>query len=42
MRFNATVVFNGLSSKVDTLIDKTASLKFESKEFVVANGFYKD
>ncbi len=42
MRFNATVVLNGLSPKADTLIHTTASLNFVSKEFVVANGFYKD
>ena len=42
MRFNATVVLNGLSAKADTLIDTTASLNFLSKQFVVANGFYKD
>ena len=42
MRFNATAVPNGLSPKGHTLIDTAASLKFLSKEFVVANGFYKD
>ena len=42
MRFNATVVLNGLSNKADTLIDTAASLKFVSKEFAMANGFYKD
>jgi hypothetical protein len=41
-RFNATIVLNGLSAKADTLIDTRASLNFVSKEFVVANGFYKD
>jgi hypothetical protein len=42
MRFNATVILNGLSAKANTLIDTSASLNFVSKEFVVANGFYKD
>ena len=42
MRFNATVFLNGLSAKADTLIDTKASLNFVSKEFVMANGFYKD
>ena len=42
MRFNATVVLNGLSAKADTRIDTAASLNFVRKEFVVANGFYKD
>jgi len=42
MRFNATVFLNGLSAKADTLIDTSASLKFLSKNFVMANGFYKD
>ena len=42
MRFNAIVVFNRLSAKAYTLIDKAASLNFLSKEFVVADGFYKD
>ena len=41
MRFNATVVFYGLSTKADTLIDTTFSLNFVSKEFVMATGFYK-
>ena len=41
MRFNAPVVLNGLSTKADTLIGKTTSLNFASKEFVLANGFYK-
>jgi hypothetical protein len=39
MRFNATFVLNGLSSKADTRIDTTTSLNFVSKQFVVANGF---
>jgi hypothetical protein len=34
--------FYGLSTKVDTLTSTTASLNFVSKEFVMANGFYKD
>ena len=42
MRFNARVVFNGLPAKSDTLIDTAALLNFVSKEFVMANGFYKD
>ena len=31
MRFNATVVLNGLSAKADTLIDTAPSLNFVSK-----------
>ncbi len=31
-----------MSLKSDTLIDTAASLNFVSKEFVMANGFYKD
>jgi len=42
VRFNATVIFNGLSAKADTLFDTAASLNFVNKEFVMANGFYKD
>ena len=42
MRFNATVVLNGLSIKADTRIDTAASLNFVSKKFVMANVFYKD
>jgi hypothetical protein len=42
MRFNATIILNGLSTKEDTLIDTTTSLNFVSKEFVITNGFYKD
>ena len=42
MRLTASVSYNGLSSKADTLIDTTASLNFVSKDFVVTNGFYKD
>jgi hypothetical protein len=34
-------VFNGLSAKADALIDTAASYNFVSKEFVMANGFYK-
>jgi hypothetical protein len=41
MRFNATVSLNGLSSKADALIYRTTSLNFLSKEFVMANSFYK-
>ena len=33
MRFNAKISLNGLSAKVDTLIDTTSSLDFASKEF---------
>jgi hypothetical protein len=42
MRFNATIVLNGLSAMADTLIDTSASLNFVSKKFVMADGFYKD
>ena len=42
MRFTASVSYNGISSKSDTLIDTSASLDFVSKDFVVTNGFYKD
>ncbi len=42
MRFSATLSYKELSSKTDTLIDTVASLEFFSKEFVMANGFYKD
>ncbi len=42
MRFTATVTYKKLSSKAYNLIDTTASLNFVSKEFVLANGFYKD
>ena len=42
MRFNATVVLNGLSAKADTLIDTTTSLNFVNQEFAMANVFYKD
>jgi hypothetical protein len=41
MRFTASVSYDGLSSKADTLIDTSASLNFVSKDFVVTNGFYK-
>ncbi len=43
-RFLASVFYNELSSKADTLIDTTALLKhnFVSKEFLMANVFYKD
>jgi hypothetical protein len=42
MRFNATVVFNGLLTKADTRIDTAASFNFVSKEFIMANDFYTD
>jgi hypothetical protein len=42
MRFPASVSYDGLSSKANTLIDTTASLNFVSKDCVVTNGFYKD
>jgi hypothetical protein len=42
MRFTTSVFFYGLSPKANTLIDTSASLNFVSKEFVMANGFYKD
>ncbi len=42
MRFTATISYKELSSKADTLIDTAASLNFVNKEFVFANGFYKD
>jgi len=42
MRFIASVPYNGLSSKADTLIGTAASLNFARKGFVVTNGFYKD
>jgi hypothetical protein len=42
MRFNASLSYNGLSSKAYTLIDTAVSLNNVSKDFVVTNGFYKD
>ena len=42
MRFAATISLNGLSTNGDTLIDAATSLNFFSKEFGMANGFYKD
>jgi hypothetical protein len=49
MRINAIVSLIGLSAKVGTLIDTTASLNFVSNAngllwlwFVMANGFHKD
>ncbi len=42
MRFKATVSYKELSLKADTLIDTSASLNFVSKDFVMANGFYKE
>jgi hypothetical protein len=41
MRFTVSVSLNGLSTKIDNLIGTAASLNFVSKEFVMANGFYK-
>jgi len=41
-RFTALISLNGLTTKADALIDTTTSLNFVSKEFVMANGFYKD
>ncbi len=42
MRFIASVSYNELSSKAGTRIDTATSLNFVSKEFVTANGFFKD
>ncbi len=42
MRSTASFSYKELSSKADTLIDTVASLKFVSKEFGMAYGFYKD
>ncbi len=42
MRFNASVSYKELSLKEDTFMYTGASLSFVSKEFVMANGFYKD
>ena len=42
MRFNATTLLNGLSTKTNTLINTPASLNFVSNEFIMANGFYED
>ncbi len=42
MRFLASVPYNKLSSKINTLIDTAASLDFVSKEFAMANDVYKD
>ncbi len=42
VRFTATVSYEELSSKANTLIDTAASLNFDCKEFVMANGFYKE
>ena len=41
MRFTAILSYNGLFVKVDTLIDIEASLNHVSKEFIMANSFYK-
>jgi len=42
MRFNTTVSLNGFSAKAHTRGDTSTSLNFVSKEFVMANGFYKE
>jgi hypothetical protein len=42
MRFTATVSYKELSSRADTLIDVAASLSFDSKQFGMDNGFYKE
>ncbi len=42
MIFTAIISYKELSSRAHTLIDTTSSLNFVSKEFVMANGFYKD
>ena len=42
MRFIVIVFLKGLSAKANTFIDTTTSLYFVSKEFVMANVFYKD
>ncbi len=42
MRFGASISLIILSTKANTLIDKTTYLNFFSKEFVFADGFYKD
>jgi hypothetical protein len=43
MRFTASMSYNGLSSKADTLIDTTeASLNFVSKHFFTTKSLYKD
>ena len=42
MRFAASISLIILSTKADTLIDTTTYLNFVSKEFVIADGFYKD
>jgi choline kinase len=41
MRFTASIFLNGLYTKTNALIDTTTSLDYVSKEFVLANGFYK-
>ena len=42
MHFSVSLSLNGLSAKVYTLIDTIISLNFVSKDFFMANGFYKD
>ena len=43
MRCIASIPLNGLSNKIHALIGTTTSLNFvNNKEFVMANGFYKD
>ena len=42
MRFIASVSYNGLPSKSNTLMDSAASLNFATKEYFMANGFQKD
>jgi len=42
MRFDAIVSLNGLPTKGDTRIGTSASVNFVIKEFVMANGFYKN
>jgi len=41
LRFTSNVSLNQLSSKADTLIEMATSLNFVSKEFVMADSFYK-
>ena len=42
MRFTASVFFNEVLAKTYTLMAIAALLNFVSKEFVMANGYYKD
>ena len=39
MRFTASISLNELPTKTNTLIDTSTSLKFISKDVVMANGF---